>query len=141
MEPWGYPLRARYLGLSTRVAVVLVVVLGLFAMLQAPEATRNYDVTFSHVGWTAVVLFLVSLTNVAATRFLMLPAMARQGAASLDSIIVVGYAFAITPTIYGLTGVVLSGEGWVSLPFSLLSLLAVIDLRFYFSRADEEAST
>lgn len=138
MEPLGHHLRARYLGLSTRVAVVLVVVLGLFAFLQAPEATRNYGVTFSHAGWTVVVLFLVSLTNVAVTRFLMLPAIGRREAASLDSVIVMGYTFAVTPTIYGLISVVLSGEGSVSLPFSLLSLLAVVDLRLYFARFDAE---
>ena len=139
MEPLGHHLRSRYLGVSTRVTVILVVVLGLFAFLQAPASTRNYGVTFSHAGGTGVVLFLVSLTNVAVTRFLMLPPIARRGAASLDSVIVMGYTFAVTPTIYGLIGVVLSGQGSVSLPFSLLSLLAVVDLRLYFTRLGAES--
>ncbi len=139
IEPQGYRLRPRYLGLSTRVTLILVVVLGLFAALQAPEATRNYGGTFSHTGPTVVVLFLVSLTNVAVTRFLMLPAIARRGMASLDSVIVMGYTFAVTPIIYGLIAVVLSGQGSVSLPFSLLSLLAVVDLRLYFAHIDEQA--
>ncbi len=127
----------RYLGLATRVAVILVAVLGLWALLQAPEATRSYGVAFSNAGWTAVILFLVSLTNVAATRFLLLPAIARRPDASPDSVVTMAYTLAITPTIYGLISVVLSGEGWISLPFSLLSLFAVIELRFYFGRADD----
>lgn len=126
----------RYLGLSTRAAIILVAVLGLWALLQAPEATRTYGVTFSNAGWTAVVLFGVSLTNVGVTRLLLLPAVMRHPEASPDSVVIMGYTLAVTPAIYGLISVVLSGQGWVSLPFSLLSLLAVIDLRFYFARAD-----
>lgn len=132
------PFQARYVGLSTRAAVVIVAVLGLFAALQAPEATENYGVTFSHAGWTVVVLFLVSLTNVAVARFFLLPAAARRQDAAPDSLVIMGYTFAITPSIYGLVAVVLSGEGWMSLPFSLLSLVAVIDLRLYFAGADAQ---
>ncbi len=135
------PSHARYVGLSTRAALVIVAVLGLFAALQAPEATENYGITFSHAGWTVVVLFLVSLTNVAVARFLLLPAAARRQDATPDSLIIMGYTFAITPSIYGLVAVALSGEGWMSLPFSLLSLLAVIDLRLYFARGDEQGQS
>lgn len=109
-----------------------MVVLGLFALVQAPEATRSYGVTFAAAGWTAVALFVVSLTNVAVSRFLILPATARRGDASPDTVVALGYLFALTPTLYGLTSVILSGEGWISLPFSLLSLFAIVDLRFHF---------
>jgi len=138
MEPSSYRTGARYLGLWTRMAVVFVVVLGLFALLQAPEATRSYGVTFSNTGWATVVLFAVSLTNVAVNRFLVLPAMARRADASPDGVITVGYMLALTPILYGLTSVVLSGEGWMSVPFSLLSLFAVVDLRLYFAGAYEQ---
>jgi len=133
VEPSGRRTGARYLGLWTRMAVVFVVVLGLFAFSQAPEATKSYGVTFSNTGWATVVLFVVSLTNAAVNRFLVLPAMARQGDVSPDGVVAVGYMLALTPTLYGLTSVVLSGEGWMSLPFSLLSLFAIVDLRLYFS--------
>jgi hypothetical protein len=121
------PFHARYVGLSTRAALVIVAVLGLYAALQAPEATENYGVTFSHAGWTVVILFLVGLTNVGVARFFLLPAAARRQDATPDSLVVMGYTF--------------SGEGWMSLPFSLLSLVAVIDLRLYFARADERAQS
>jgi hypothetical protein len=140
MLPWGnvdmesssYRTEARYLRLWTRLAVVFVVVVGLFALLQAPEASRSYEVVLSHAGWTVLVLFLVSLTNVAVTRFQVLPAIARREDASPDRIITVGYMLALTPVVYGLTSAVLSAEGWVSVPFSLLSLFAVVDLRLHF---------
>ena len=137
MESSSYRAGARYLSLWTRLAVVFVVVLGLFAFLQAPEATRSYGVTFSNAGWAAFVLFLVSLTNVAVNRLLVLPLMARRPDASPDGIIAVGYMLALTPTLYGLTSVVLSGEGWMSLPFALLALFAVVDLRVYFAATYE----
>jgi hypothetical protein len=146
MLPWGsiamesssYRTGARYLRLWTRLAVVFVVVVGLFALLQAPEASRSYDVAFSHAGWTAVILFLVSLTNVTVTRFQVLPAIARRKDASPDRVITMGYMLALTPAIYGLTSAALSAEGWVSVPFSLLSLFAVADLRLYFGCAYEQ---
>jgi hypothetical protein len=138
IDPAGQNIRPRYVGLTTRMAVAFVVVLGLFAALQAPEATQNYGVTVSNPGWTVVVLFLVSLTNVGVARFLLLPAVARRPDAAPDSVAFMGYAFAITPSIYGLIAVILSGEGWMSLPFSLLSLVAVVDLRLYFARAIEQ---
>src|SRR4030042_1321408 len=105
MLPWGnfavesssYRTEARYLHLWTRLAVVFVVVVGLFALLQAPEATRSYEVAFSHAGWTALILFLVSLTNVAVTRLQVLPAIARRKDASPDRVITVGYMLATTP--------------------------------------------
>jgi len=147
MLPWGnldmesssYRTGARYLHLWTRLAVVCVAVVGLFALVQAPEASRSYDVAFSHAGWTALILFLVSLTNVAVTRLQVLPAIARRDDASPDRVITVGYMLALTPVIYGLTSAVLSAEGWVSVPFSLLSLFAVADLRLYFGGAFERA--
>ena len=135
------PFHARFIGVATRAAVVIVAVLGLYAALQAPDATENYGITFNHAGWTVVVLFLVGLTNVAVARFLLLPATARRQDATPDSLVIMGYTFAITPSIYGLVAVVLSGEGWMSLPFSLLSLVAVIDLRLYFARVDEPAQS
>ena len=147
MLPWGnlamesssYRTEARYLHLWTRLSVVLVAVVGLFALVQAPEASRSYDVAFSHAGWTALILFLVSLTNVAVTRLQVLPAIARRDDASPDRVITVGYMLALTPVVYGLTSAVLSAEGWVSVPFSLLSLFAVADLRLYFGGAFERA--
>jgi hypothetical protein len=129
---------ARYLVLWTRLSLIFVVVLGLFALVQAPEATKSYGVTFSSTGWATVVLFLVSLTNVVVTRFLMLPAMAKRSDMTPDGIIAAGYMLALTPTIYGLTSVVLSGEGWLSLPFTLLSLFAIVELRVYFAEAYEQ---
>ena len=137
MESLSYRTEARYLRVWTRLAVVFVVVVGLFALLQAPQATRTYEVAFSHAGWTALVLFLVSLTNVIVTRLQVLPAVARREDASPDSIVAVGYMLALTPVVYGLTSAVLSAEGWVSAPFSLLSLFAVVDLRLYFGGAYE----
>lgn len=134
-----HPAGARYLALWTRLAVVFVVVLGMFALLQVPEATRSYDVTFAAAGWTAVALFMVSLTNVTVCRFLMLPAMARRPDGSPDRIISIGYLFALTPALYGVTSVILSGEGWISLPFTLLSAFAIVDLRVYFAGAYEQA--
>ena len=122
-----------YLGLWTCMAVAFVVVLGLFAFLQGPRATESYGVSFSFAGWATVVLFVVSLTSVTVTRFLMLPAVARRRDAFPGSVITMGYLLALMPALYGLVGVVLSGEGWVSLPFSLLSLSAVVDLRVYFA--------
>ena len=138
MDPTSYRPRARHLGLWTRNTVVFVVVLGLFALLQAPEATRSYGVTLSNTGWPTVVLFIVSLTNVGVSRFLMLPAVARRRDASPDSVITMGYLFALTPTLYGVTSVILTGEGWISLPFTLLSLFAVLDLRVYFAATYEQ---
>jgi hypothetical protein len=73
------------------------------------------------------------------TRFQVLPAIARRDDASPDRVITVGYMLALTPVIYGLTSAVLSTEGWVSVPFSLLSLFAVADLRLYFGGAYERA--
>jgi hypothetical protein len=128
---------ARYFHLWTRLAVVIVAVVGLFALVQAPEASRSYDVAFSRAGWTALILFLVSLTNVSVTRFQVLPAVARRKDASPDRVITMGYMLALTPVVYGLTSAVLSAEGWVSVPFSLLSLFAVADLRLYFGGAYE----
>jgi hypothetical protein len=138
MEQSSYRTGARYLRLWTRLAVVFVVVLGAFAFLQAPDATKSYGVTFSHAGWTAFVLFLVSLANVTVTRFQVLPTIARREDASPDRVIAVGYMLALTPVVYGLTSAVLSAEGWVSVPFSLLSLFAVVDLRLYFASAYEQ---
>jgi hypothetical protein len=128
---------ARYFHLWARLSVVFVAVVGLFALVQAPEASRSYDVAFSRAGWTALILFLVSLTNVAVTRLQVLPAVARRKDASPDRVITMGYMLALTPAVYGLTSAVLSAEGWVSVPFSLLSLLAVADLRLYFGGAYE----
>jgi hypothetical protein len=141
IDPADHDIRPRYVGLTTRMAVALVVVLGLFAALQAPEATQNYGVTVTNPGWTVLVLFLVSLTNVGVARFILLPAVARRPDAAPDSVAFMGYAFAVTPSIYGLIAVILSGEGWMSLPFSLLSLLAVVDLRLYFARAIERSES
>jgi len=136
MESSGYR-GARYFHLWTRLAVVFVAVVGLFALVQAPEASHTYDVAFSHAGWTALVLFLVSLTNVAVTRLQVLPTIARRRDASPDRVVAVGYMLALTPAVYGLTSAVLSAEGWVSVPFSFLSLFAVADLRLHFGGAYE----
>ena len=134
----AHKLTPRYLALSTRLFLAFVVVLGLFSFLQAPEASRSYGVEFSRGGWTVLVLFLVSLTNVTVTRLLVLPNLRRRQDATLDRIAFTGYSLAITPSIYGLAGAILTGEGWVSLPFTLLSLFALVDLRFYVAALDEQ---
>jgi hypothetical protein len=138
MESSGYR-GARYFHLWTHLSVVFVAVVGLFALVQAPDASRSYDIAFSQAGWTAVILFLVSLTNVTVTRFQVLPTIARREDASPDRVVAVGYMLALTPVVYGLTSAILAAEGWVSVPFSLLSLFAVADLRLYFGGAYERA--
>ena len=138
MEPSTSRIRVRYLSFWASLATVLVVAFGLFAFLQAPEAARNHGVTMSYAGWGVVVLFLVSLTNVAVARFLMLPALARREDASPDKIATMAYLLALTPAIYGIASVALSGARTVGLPFALLSLFAIADLWALFAGAYEK---
>ena len=138
MEPSSFSTRVRHLGRWTSLATVVVVALGLFALLQAPEAARNHGVTLSNAGWGVVVLFLVSLTNVAIARLLMLPALARRKDASPDRVATMAYLLALTPAIYGIASVALSGARTVGLPFALLSLFAIADLWALFAGAYEK---
>lgn len=139
MEPLNFRTRVRHLGVWTFLTTILIVALGLFAFIQAPEATRSYGVSLSYAGWAIIVLFLVSLTNVAVARFLMLPALARRKDASPDRIATMAYLLSLTPAIYGIASVALSGARTVGLPFALLSLFAVADLWALFSGAYEKA--
>ncbi len=139
MEPSSVPTRVRHLGVWTSLTTILIVAFGLFAFLQAPEAARNNGVILSNAGWVIIVLFLASLANVALARFLMLPALTRREDASPDRVAIMAYLLALTPALYGIASVILSGARTVGLPFALLSLFAVADLWALFSGAYEKA--
>lgn len=127
----------RHLRLLTSLTLVFVVAIGLFAFLRAPEAAPDDRALAQSAGWAIVLLFFVSLANVAIARFLMLPALASRGDSSPGRIAVMAFLLSLTPAIYGMISAALSGEGALSLPFTLLSLLAAAELWAHFSGAYE----
>ncbi len=123
----------RHLRLLTSLTLAFVVALGLFAFLQAPDAAPDDRVISHSAGWVLVILFFVSLANVAIARFLMLPALASRKDSSPGRIAVMAFLLSLTPAIYGVISAALSGERALSLPFTLLSLLAAAELWAHFS--------
>ncbi len=68
------------------------------------------------------VLVAVGIFNVATVRFHLLPRAIANPKAAPEAVVMVGYSFAVAPSIYGIVASIITGEGLLALPFGAIAI-------------------
>jgi hypothetical protein len=72
----------------------------------------------------SAIAFMVAIVTLLLTLNLVLPAMARQPATPPPAIATIAYSFAEAPAIFGIVLALITGEGWLALPFGGVAIVA-----------------
>jgi hypothetical protein len=80
-----------------------------------------------------IILFGVGTGSLLLVRFVVLPQIARRADVQPQALASVGYAFAESPAIYGLVAAVMTGAGWLALPFGALAVVGWLSVRAFIA--------
>lgn len=109
------------------VGAIIVQTIVAFILAPVLEPTIEGDMRYLLGG----LFLLVGISSFFLTRFVVLPAMAKQPEVQPATIAAPAFGFAETPAIYGLVLAIMTGEGWVALPFSGVALAGMFVMSGY----------
>jgi hypothetical protein len=112
-----------------------IVLFSLFAVFQAPRLDTDFQLDTVLGAVLLGVLLVVAVMNILTVRFLVLPRAAANPAASRETVMATGYAFAVAPSVYGLVLSLFTGQGLLALPFTAVSLGSLLAIRLYLQDA------
>ncbi len=84
-----------------------------------------------------VALMAAGVADPIAGRYLLLPRVASRPGASRAYLTVHGYPFAIAPALCAPVGAVVTGSGWLALPFGLIAVYAWFAIWTYLRELPE----
>jgi hypothetical protein len=99
------------------------------AGLMADDPILESDMSYILVG----ILFYTGLSSMLVIRARLMPRMARNPAVRPHSLAVLGYTNADAAALSGLILAIMTGKGWLALPFGLLALISWLIVKSYLT--------
>lgn len=101
------------------VFLAAIIVLTVVGLILGEALTSSFKDTPTTV--VPIVLFAVGTSSLLLVRLVLLPQMARNPDVLPQALAAMGYAFAEAPATYGVVAAIMTGRGWVALPFGALA--------------------